>query len=140
MGELTTQFTRASKLWRGAADEAMSVHGVRVGQNLVLEALWKQDGLTPGQLAERLKVSTPTVVKSANRMQASGLLMKSRDTKDGRLVRLYLTAQARSVQGAIEQTRSDLERRATAKLSPKERKALVKALGKVVAALEDEDR
>ena len=37
MDEFLTLFTRASKLMRGAADEAMSRHGVRVGQNLVLE-------------------------------------------------------------------------------------------------------
>jgi MarR family transcriptional regulator, organic hydroperoxide resistance regulator len=61
---------------------------VRVGQNLVLEVLWETDGLTPGELAERLQVSTPTVVKSASRMQASGLLTKRRDPSDGRLVRL----------------------------------------------------
>jgi hypothetical protein len=30
MTELTALFTRASMLWRGAADEAMSRHGVRV--------------------------------------------------------------------------------------------------------------
>jgi MarR family transcriptional regulator, organic hydroperoxide resistance regulator len=65
MGEFLSLFTRASKLMRGAADEAMSRHGVRVGQNLMLEVLWDTDGLTPGELAERLHVSTPTVVKSA---------------------------------------------------------------------------
>ena len=35
MSELTALFTRASKLWRNASDEAMKQHGVRVGQNLV---------------------------------------------------------------------------------------------------------
>jgi len=59
---------------REAADDAMRRHGVRVGQNLLLEVLWGTDGLTPGDLADRLHVATPTVVKSANRMEASGLL------------------------------------------------------------------
>jgi MarR family transcriptional regulator, organic hydroperoxide resistance regulator len=76
---------------RGAADEAMSRHGVRVGQNMVLEALWDDDGLTPGELAERLHVSTPTVVKSATRMEATGLMARRRDETDRRLVRLFPT-------------------------------------------------
>ena len=65
---------------RIAADEAMSRHGVRVGQNLVLEVLWQQDGLTPGELAARLQVATPTVVKSANRMTAAGLISRRATT------------------------------------------------------------
>jgi MarR family transcriptional regulator, organic hydroperoxide resistance regulator len=137
MNELTALVTRASKLWRGAADEAMSRHGVRVGQNLVLEVLWESDGLTPGELAERLHVSTPTIVKSASRMQASGLLTKRRDTADGRLVRLYLTDRARSVQGAIHAARADLEQRATATLTQAERDHLRSALTKIIAQLAD---
>jgi DNA-binding MarR family transcriptional regulator len=38
----------------------------------------------PGELAERLHISTPTIVKSANRMEASGLLTEQRDTTDRR--------------------------------------------------------
>jgi len=51
VGELLTLWTRASKLTRVATDQAMGRHGVRVGQNLVLEVLWDDDGLTPGELA-----------------------------------------------------------------------------------------
>ncbi len=135
MNELTALFTRAAKLWRGAADEAMSHHGVRVGQNLILELLWQTEGMTPGELAERLHLSTPTIVKSASRMVASGLLIKRRDTADARLVRLYLTDQARSVQGAIETARADLEQRVTATLTPAERDHLRSALTKIIAEL-----
>ena len=84
MNEFLTLFTRASKLMRGAVDEAMSRHGVRVGQNLVLEVLWQGDGLTPGELASRLQVATPTVVKSANRMSAAGLVVRGHRTRTTR--------------------------------------------------------
>ena len=136
MSELTALFTRASKLWRNASDEAMKQHGVRVGQNLVLQVLWDTDGLTPGELAERLQVSTPTVVKSANRMAAAGLLTKQRDTVDRRLVRIYLTERARNVQGAVQSARADLEQRVTATLTDTERTQLVQALRKINAQLD----
>ena len=71
-------FTRASKVTREAADEAMSRHGVRVGQNVILELLWIRDGQTPGELASALGIATPTVVRSAERMQAAGLLTADR--------------------------------------------------------------
>lgn len=137
MNEFLTLFTRASKLMRGAADEAMSRHGVRVGQNMVLEALWDADGLTPGELAERLHVSTPTVVKSATRMETTGLVARSRDQTDRRLVRLFLTDRGRSVQADIEAARDELERRATTRLTDAERRHLISALRKIIAEMAD---
>lgn len=138
MNEFLSLFTRASKLMREAADDAMSRHGVRVGQNLLLEVLWETDGLTPGELAERLHLATPTVVKSATRMEASGLLTRRRDQHDARLVRLYLTKQAESVRNAIETERDTLAKRATAGLTDEERRALKRALTKIVAEFADQ--
>ena len=138
MNEFLALFTRASKLLRGAADEAMSRHGVRVGQNLVLEVLWAEDGLTPGELASRLHIATPTVVKSANRMAAAGLLRRAADPADARLVRLQLTDRARGLQGVIEAERDALDRRATATLTSAEREHLRTALIKIIAQFTDD--
>jgi MarR family transcriptional regulator, organic hydroperoxide resistance regulator len=135
MNEFLTLFTRASKLLREAADEAMSQHGVRVGQNIILEVLWQHDGLTPGEVARQLDLATPTVVNAATRMEDAGLVIRERDRADGRLVRLYLTPQARSVQGAIKEERSALERRATSRLTTEERRYLDSALAKIIDTL-----
>jgi MarR family transcriptional regulator for hemolysin len=117
----------------------MSRHGVRVGQNLVLEVLWEEDGLTPGELAERLHVSTPTVVKSASRMSAAGLLTRRRDATDARLVRLYLTPQAVQIRSAVEAARNQLAERATAALTVEEQQHVVSALKKIIAEFAGED-
>jgi DNA-binding MarR family transcriptional regulator len=135
MNELLALFTRSSKLMRAAADEAMSQHGVRVGQNMILEVLWEADGLTPGELAGRLHLATPTVVKSANRMATAGLLLRKPDPADARLVRLYLTDRARAVRQAIERERDELEQRMTATLTAAERERLRSALIKIIAQL-----
>jgi MarR family transcriptional regulator for hemolysin len=134
--ELLRLFVRTAKLLRTEADAAMSRHGVRVGQNLLLEVLWETDGLTPGELAARLRVATPTVVKSATRMEAAGLLTRRRHPTDARLVRLHLTARAKAVRGAIERERRALEQRATATLTATERHHLRTALGKILQALD----
>jgi MarR family transcriptional regulator, organic hydroperoxide resistance regulator len=129
-------FTRASKLVRGAADEAMSRHRVRVGQNLVLAALWDEDGLTPGDMAHRLGVRTPTIVKMATRMESVGLLERRRDPKDARLVRIYLTAKGRRLREPIERELRDLEARALADVTDRELRSVEKALAKIVRNLE----
>ncbi|HEX3785403.1 MAG TPA: MarR family transcriptional regulator [Pseudonocardiaceae bacterium] len=132
MSELLGLFTRAAKLLRGAADEAMSKHGVRVGQNILLEALWETDGLTPGELAAQLHLSTPTVVNTATRMASAGLLVRQRDEQDARLVRLYLTDRAREARWAVKQARDDLESQVTARLTSAEREHLRSALVKII--------
>jgi MarR family transcriptional regulator, organic hydroperoxide resistance regulator len=138
MNEFLSLWTRASKVMRAAVDDAMSRHGVRVGQNMILEVLWETDDLTPGELANRLHVATPTIVKSATRMEASGLLTRRRDPADARLVRLYLTKHARSVRTAIETERDALAQRATAALTAAERRALLSALTKIVEQFTDD--
>ena len=137
MSEFLSLFTRAAKLARGAADETMSRHGVRVGQNLLLEALWATDGMTPGELAEQLHLATPTVVKSAARMETSGLVVRRRDTADRRLVRVYLTEHGRAIKSAIESARAELEQRATATLTDSERRVLLRSLRKIIDQLAD---
>lgn len=137
MNEFLTLFTRANKLLRGATDEAMSRHGVRIGQNLVLEALWETDGLTPGEVAARarLPITTPTIVNTATRMEAAGLLTRRRDPSDARLVRLYLTDRARAVQEPIQEERRRLAEHATATLTDEERRHLLSALAKIIEQL-----
>jgi MarR family transcriptional regulator, organic hydroperoxide resistance regulator len=137
MTEVLRLLTRAQKLLRAAADEAMSRHGVRVGQNLVLEVLWETDGLTPGELAARLQLTTPTVVNTATRMEAAGLLVRRPDPADGRLVRLHLTARAKAARKPIEEARRELAERATATLTDVERRHLRTALEKIIAQMSD---
>ncbi|WP_035856768.1 MarR family winged helix-turn-helix transcriptional regulator [Cryptosporangium arvum] len=136
MTDLLRLFTRAHKLLQAASDEAMSAHGVRVGQNLMLEVLWADDGLTPGELAGRLRVSTPTVVNAATRMEAAGLITRRRDDVDARLVRLFLTDAGRAAEKPVGAARAALAQRVTAELTPEERAATESALTKIIRALD----
>jgi MarR family transcriptional regulator, organic hydroperoxide resistance regulator len=135
VADFVARFTRAAKLMRSAADVAYRRHGVRVGQNLLLEVLWANDGLTPSEVARRLRLATPTVVKMATRMQAAGLLTRRPDESDARLVRLHLTERGRALRGPLEAERRALEERATANLTSDERRQLLAALDKVIENL-----
>jgi MarR family transcriptional regulator for hemolysin len=101
--------------------------------------LWQHDGLTPGEIARRLDLATPTIVNAATRMEDAGLVVRQRDSADGRLVRLYLTPQGRSVQSSIEHERSAPERRATIGLTSQERRYLNSALAKIIDTLSEEN-
>ncbi|WP_433252499.1 MarR family winged helix-turn-helix transcriptional regulator [Streptosporangium sp. CA-135522] len=131
MTDILDLMTMTHKALRAVAEESMRRHGLHLGQNLVLAALWEQDGRTPGELAALLDVTTPTVVKMATRMSTSGLLVRRRDDVDNRLVRLYLTDKGRDLQGPVTGDRESLERHITQGLSADELSALASALGKV---------
>ena len=122
---------KTSKALRAAADAGMRRHGLHLGQNLLLAALWEQDGRTPGEIAAALEVTTPTVVKMATRMATAGLLTRARDDRDQRLVRLWLTDAGRALREPVEAERRLLEERVTAGLTPDERRRLLSALAEV---------
>jgi DNA-binding MarR family transcriptional regulator len=138
MANLLALFTQAAKLLREATDEAMSRHGVRVGQHIVLSVLWEQDGLAPGEIARRLGIATPTIVNTATRMQEAGLIVRRPDPADARLVRLYMTPLGRAAREPVRAARAALERHATATLTAAERDHLRSALTKIIAQLQDE--
>lgn len=133
--ELPGLFSRASKLVRELTDEAMSQHGVRVGMSIMLHVLSENDGLTPGEVAAEIGNTVPTVVNTATRMEAVGLLVRRRDPGDARLVRLFLTAKARQVYPLIQQERREVERRIIASLTQEEQIYLRRALKKIIVTL-----
>ena len=131
MPEFLDLHSQTTKVLRALSDEAMRRHGLHVGQNYLLAALWARDGSTPGEIAGALHVTTPTVVKMATRMAAAGLIKRRADDRDKRLVRLWLTDAARALQRPIEAERRFIEKTVMAGLTDTERKHLLKALSKI---------
>lgn len=128
MPEFLDLHGQTNKVIRSLAEAAMRRHGIHLGQDHLLAALWKRDGQTPGELAEGAGVSTPAVVKMADRMSAAGLVRRMRDERDNRLVRLWLTPEGAALQAPIEAERQALEDTLTAGLSIDEKANLLKAL------------
>jgi DNA-binding MarR family transcriptional regulator len=111
-----------------ATSAAFSRHGVHEGQQFILRLLWAEDGQTPGEIARRLGLATPTVTRAATRMEAAGLLCREPHPGDRRLVRLLLTERGRSLEGVIAAETDKLTERALGTFGPAEREAIVQAL------------
>lgn len=134
MPEFLDLHSKTAKALRAVAEAGMRRHGLHLGQNVLLAALWEQDGRTPGELAAGLHVTTPTVSKMADRMSATGLLTRRRDPGDNRLVRLWLTPEGRALQEPVEAERARMEDQVTAGLTAAERAQLLSALAKIHAS------
>jgi DNA-binding MarR family transcriptional regulator len=124
-------FWAAKRAMAEAGEAAFQRHGVRSGQQWILRCLWAQDGLSPGEIARRLDLATPTVTKAATRMEAAGLLTRRAHPRDARLVCLQLTERGRALEKVIADEMHNLAERALATLDGDERAALVRYLGEI---------
>jgi MarR family transcriptional regulator for hemolysin len=119
--DLIRLFNRTNRKLRSVAAAVLAPYGVRLGQNLALEQLWATDGLTPGEIASRLEITGPTVVRMAQRMEERGLVTRRRDDPDGRLIRVYLTDRGRELQAPLESEFRRLDAQALAGLGSAQR-------------------
>ncbi|GAA0365291.1 hypothetical protein GCM10009530_13810 [Microbispora corallina] len=126
-----TAFWNAKRAMAQAAEAAYSRHGVGSGQQFILRCLWEDDGLTPGEVARRLELATPTVTRAATRMEAAGLLRREPHPTDARLVRLRLTDRGRALETVIAEEVARLGERALRTLDPAEREQVVRFLGEI---------
>ena len=131
MPEFLDLHSKTAKALRAAADTAVRRHGLHLGQDHLLAALWERDGRAPGEIATAVGVTTPAVTKVAARLAEAGLLVQRRDDQDNRLVRYWLTDAGRALQEPIEQERQLLEEKVTAGLTEREREQLLSALAKI---------
>jgi DNA-binding MarR family transcriptional regulator len=123
--------SKTAKALRAAAEAAVRRHGLRLGHDHLLAALWERDGRTPGEIAAAVNVTTPAVTKVAAKMADAGLIDRRGDDHDNRLVRLWLTDAGRALREPVETARRSLEDAVTANLTEAERAHLLSALTKI---------
>src|ERR1700742_4993672 len=71
--------------------------GLTHPQYLVMLALWGQSPLAVKELIEMLQLDGPTLSPMLKRLEAAGLVVRSRDPRDERQLRVDLTDQGRAV-------------------------------------------
>lgn len=106
-------------------------HGVYAGQHLILGCLWDQDGLTPGQLARRIGLETPTVTRAVQRMESHELVLRSNDDTDRRLVRVWLTPRGSALRRVVPRVLAQVRKEVFADLTVREQTLLAQLLDRV---------
>ena len=104
-----------------------AVDSMSDGQFAVLAGLFIHGPHTLGELADRERVSAPSMNRTVNCLQESGYVRRSADETDGRKVVISLTDEGRSVVDETARRRDAWVEEALAELTPRERRTLAAA-------------
>lgn len=77
--------------------------GLTYPQYLAMLVLWEQDGLTVGEISHRLLTDPGSLTPLLKRLEAEGLLNRTRSREDERVVLVELTEQGRALQQEARQ-------------------------------------
>jgi DNA-binding MarR family transcriptional regulator len=103
----------------------------------VLGVLRRRDGLSQGEFLREHEVADPSqVTRTAQALEAEGLIRRERDAEDNRVVRMYLTEEGRRmVEERWPRVDEELRRRAHAVIDEKELAELQRLLGLFAEAM-----
>ena len=73
--------------------------GLTYPQYLAMMVLWEEDGLTVGEISSRLLTDPGSLTPLLKRLEAEGLLSRTRSREDERVVVVELTDAGRALQG-----------------------------------------
>jgi DNA-binding MarR family transcriptional regulator len=120
------------KLSRARLQEELEPHGLHAGQDYMVQVLAdEEEGLSIGEMASRLAVEVPTVVKTVQRMEAAGVVRREPDPADRRSSRIVLTEHGRSLEPIVREALEQVTATATGGLTQAEKEQLVDLLERV---------
>ena len=128
--------SRIGKAHRNRANELLSSLNLHAGQELLLQQIYQQQGITLNELTYGMCVSAVTVTRTVERLEKNGFLKKERCSFDQRAVRVFLTEKGVSAVEAVEQKMWEvLERETVDNLTTEERMLLKRLLMQVLSNL-----
>lgn len=111
---------KACKLHRQRADVLLNEIGLHVGQEMILGALWDNEGVTQTELADLLLIQPATVTNALKRLEREGYVDRREDPDDQRISRVFSTEEGRNLKGAIQEKWGQLERESFGGLTAEE--------------------
>jgi len=126
-----TLFAQIGRMIHQRAHETLDPLGLHRGQPFILAILWREEGLTQSQLAERVMISPPSMSHALQRLEDAGYVERRPDPRDDRVQRVYLTDAGRAVREPLDKGWCELEGQIQAGLSEEERETLQRLLMRV---------
>ncbi|TDD21899.1 MarR family winged helix-turn-helix transcriptional regulator [Nonomuraea diastatica] len=125
---LSYALIKVVKTQRNRMAAALSPLGLHVGQEMLLNQLWKEDGLTQGELIARLGVEPPTVTKTLQRLERTGFVYRGPDPDRPRVSRVHLTDAGKALREPVEEIWTTMDEDLLRGFDPGERDLLAQLI------------
>jgi DNA-binding MarR family transcriptional regulator len=106
-------------------------YNIGSGQYIFLLILFRNDGISQGELSARLKIDKATTAKAIKKLAAAGYVKREVDAIDKRAYQVFLTPQAMAVRPIVQDAINSWEKTLTANLSENETVLLKQLLDKI---------
>ena len=101
----------------------------------LLTVLGRRDGLSQGEFMQEYEMDPSRVTRTAQSLEADGLIRRERDPEDNRVMRMYLTEEGSEVLDKLPEINEQLRRRVHSVLSEEEFEELRRMLGLLAEAM-----
>ena len=128
---LGRQLAVTSKYLREDFERALADHGASLPSWVLLSVLAEEDGISQRELATRVHLEGPTIVRHVDRLAEDGYVVRRRDAEDRRITRIELTPAGRRRHRELVVVVDALERQLRSCLSEREQTTLLKLLDRI---------
>ena len=99
----STLLKKANRLLIKKANELLKPHGITHAYTYFLMELYQQDGLTQSAMHKQIGIEQPTAVRTLDRMERDGLIVREQSPNDRRALLITLTDKGKSYQKIISE-------------------------------------
>jgi DNA-binding MarR family transcriptional regulator len=111
--------------------------GISPPKYFILHVLAGEGGISQGEIGRLYGVDPSRVTRLAKQLEGEGLIERTRDLEDNRVVRMSLTSEGRRAFEIASERGEVFKHRVRRALNEKEHRELRRLLGKLTAAMED---
>ena len=111
--------------------------GISPPKYFILHVLAREGGISQGEIGRLYGVDPSRVTRLAKQLEGEGLIERTRDPQDNRVVRTNLTSEGRRALEMATERSEAFRTRIRRALNEEEHKELRRLLGKLTAAMED---
>jgi MarR family transcriptional regulator, organic hydroperoxide resistance regulator len=102
----------------------------------VLNRLWEEDGLSQVEIAERTFKDKPSTTRILNLLEKKGVVLRRRDTEDGRVMHVFLTKAGKDLKEKLIPCAEEVLVKSGQNLTKEEVSQFKQILRKILANLE----
>lgn len=104
----STLLKKANRLLIKKANELLKPHGITHAYTYFLMELYQQDGLTQSEMHKRIGIEQPTAVRTLDRMERDGLILREQSPTDRRALFIKLTEKGIQYKETIQDCTKEL--------------------------------